>query len=62
MARSIRVDEINEAAEECITNMIREELHVTAITVREFPDGWTLEDLAPDPIMLANMMDMIASE
>lgn len=62
MARSVRLSEVNEAAEECITKMIREEIHVTALCVCEFPDGWTLEDIGNDPIMLANMMDMIASE
>ncbi len=40
----------------------REALHGTADCVRELPDSWTLEDLSRDPIMMANMMDMLAND
>lgn len=54
--------EVRTLAEECVSKMIREELHGVALTCVEFPDGWTLEDLAHDNVMMANMMDMIANE
>lgn len=40
----------------------RQALHGTADCVKELPDAWTLEDLAHDPIMMANMMDMLAND
>lgn len=42
---------INEAAELCIRNMLREELHVTALTVLSLPDcdGMTEEFLLNQP-------------
>jgi len=56
------IKEVRDLAEECVSKMIREELHGVALTCIEFPDGWTLEDLAHDPIMMSNMMDMLANE
>jgi hypothetical protein len=43
---------IDEAAEQCITNMIREELHGTAIIVLSLPeyDGMSAEYLLSQPL------------
>ena len=47
MSRSVKLSEVNEAAEECITQLVREKMHTCAITVLTLSelDGMTMEGL-----------------
>ena len=49
--RSVHMSEVNKAAEECITKMLREEMHVCALTVIDLEqcDGMTMEFLFSQP-------------
>jgi hypothetical protein len=54
MADVVRLEQesVNEAANRCITNMLREEMHVTALTIVSLPecDGMTAEFLLSQPL------------
>jgi hypothetical protein len=51
MSRSVKLSEVNEAAEECITKLVREEMHVCALTIITLPecDGMSMDFLFAQP-------------